>query len=107
MSHFPECSCGLAFTRGNADGVQRCPGEPGIELRTCSHCRNTIGWPLSSKAHIRQGQCEQLLVEVAGRDDLSGAERQRRLKLILEELRDAQAETRRASLSAVSEYRHA
>lgn len=98
------CRCGRSFERGRADGVQRSPGEPGLDVRTCE-CGQTNAYPLSSRPHVRDAQCQELITLVAARNDLPGHERGRRVKDLLEEMREAQAETRRRSLAAIQGYR--
>ena len=85
MSVREPCPCGSAFVRGKADGVQPTDGI-GLELRTCCECGNTNSSPLHVLPHVRESQCMALIVEVAARDDIDGKDRERRIRMLLDEM---------------------
>ena len=82
------CPCGSAFVRGKCDGVQP-TDRIGLELRTCPECGNTNSSPLHILPLVRRSQCLDLIVEVAARDDLCVDDRERRIRMLLDEMTKA------------------
>lgn len=82
----PPICCIQPFAR--LEGIQRTDGI-GLKLVTCTACGNTRGTELSPLPLVRASECMRIIEGLAERDDLTGRERVRRIRMVIEEWREA------------------